>query len=364
MGYNARSTGSPCLWELCGPGPRRGARILSSAWTIRVVAAVLAAVAASASAGQGAKPPASAPVDMSASDIGATLTRILLDKPSVPITRPKEVAPPAEDSDPFVEGSMVVDRTCRLARDAHSGWMVLTFDREPGRRDERPRRALPCELLQQMEPVAAWSPQTRFRVSGETTVFKDHGYLLLTKATILPAASAVAASKPAASEPVAKPASKPATRPATTQPATRPAPSTRASSNDVLSELMSEKIGRPVQTPIAPLETSIAPSVAPSSGKPIAGGRTGMIVDRLVRIVPEETGAWYEAKFESDNTLQDPPMRLMPCGFLEQVLSVLAERRRPAAEPSFRVSGAVTRYHGKSYLLLRAVLPERRMNRF
>ena len=133
---------------------------------------------------------------MTASDVGVSLTKMLLDKPEVPITPPKGVTEPGEPVEVPVEGSMVIDRLCRLTYDEKDGWAVLAFEPEPGRRDELPRRVLPSELLEQMEPPAASSPSVRFRVSGETTVYRQRGYLLLTKATVLTATTHAAPPRP------------------------------------------------------------------------------------------------------------------------------------------------------------------------
>jgi len=308
--------------------------------------------------------PTTAPVDMSASDVGASLTRMLLDKPPVPITPPKGVAEPAEPVEVPVEGSMIIDRLCRLSRDAKAGWSVLTFEPEPERRREMPRRALPCRLLERMEPLAANSPSVRFRVSGETTVFRQRGYLLLTKATVVAAPSAAPPEPTPGPRPlVPEPgASQPTSRPAapSSRPASRPAEPT---SDDILNKLLQESVGRPIRTPPVVPKTIAAPSVAPGAGKVLSAGRGAMVVERLVRVLPELTGPWWLATFEADNTLQEPPMRLLPCGFLERAQRIQAQRPH-GTTPVLRVSGLVTHYKQRRYLLLRKLMPERRLGRF
>jgi len=317
--------------------------------------------------------PTTAPVDMTASDVGATLTRMLLEKPNVPVTPPKGVPRPEMQAEVPVEGMMVVDRLCRLTWDGKVEWFVLTFEPEAQRREEVPRRALPCQFLEQMEKLAAQSPSARFRVSGETTVYEEHAYLLLTKVTVIdeaPAAPAAAPratpvvqpvpDRPIALDKLAAPAASPTaalTAAPTTQPAGEP------SSDDILNQLLDEKVGRPVQVRPVHTEGDIAPSVAPGAGKPLAAGRGAMVVDRLVRVVPELAGPWWEARFEADNTLREPPMRLLPCSLLGRAREIRSERHLGPG-PVLRISGLVTRYQGRRYLLLRKVLPERRLNRF
>lgn len=293
-------------------------------------------------------------------DTAPPLSRMLLDKPDVPLTPPTGAAPRKAPVVLPVEGSMVVDRQARLAYGGKDGWLVLRFPPETGRADEAPRRALPNQLLEQMEAQVARSPAVRFRVSGETTVYDGQAYLLLTKATVLPAAPA------AAPEPSSKPAAPPpkggSDRGA---PKSRPAAGGEAepTSDDILQELLKDKAGRPVVVPPGRPRPAPAPSVAPGAGKPLPADRGGMVVDRLVRIRPEPGGSWWAACFEADNTLQEPPIRVLPCGFLAKARRI-AETRGIARERLLRISGLVTHYKQRRYILIRKLLIERRLGRF
>jgi len=292
----------------------------------------------------------------------------LLDRRAVPITNPKGLPKPKPPVKVPVEGRMVIDRSCRLVPGAGGGWTVLTFEPVAGRAAVADLRALPCRLLERMEDLAAASPAVRFRVSGETTVFEQKGYLLPRKVTVLEPASRAAkpgAGPSAAVQPVAPTTAPKGSRP-TTKPAsatTRPAGGGEPTSDDVLKGLLNEKVGRPLTTPLERPEPVAAPSVAPASGRPLTGGVGGMVVDRLVRIVPEATDGWWVARFESDNTLREPPIRLLPCGFLARARR-LTPARRSLSGPVVRITGEVTEYRRRRYLLLRKVLRERRLNRF
>ena len=307
--------------------------------------------------------------DMSASDVGQKLTRLLLDKPEVPITLPKDMEKPAESAPLPAEGTMLIDRLCRLWSERDSYWLVLTFEPEPGRPagqptggDEIDRRVLPCELMEQMETLAARTPGARFRMSGETTVFEGHAYVLPTKVTVLPhealsapVAAAPAATTNASSTPIGD------LRPAKASAAAgKPGELT---SDDLLQALLSENAGRPIQTvPVLPDSPKPA-SVAPAGPSVLPAARGEMVADRLVRIVPDPQGRWWLAAFEADNTLQEPPMRLLPCAMLAKAKS-LAGEARPGRMRIFRVSGKVTRYEGNRYLLLRKVLVELNLGQF
>jgi len=80
-----------------------------------------------------------------------------------------------------------------------------------------------------------------------------------------------------------------------------------------------------------------------------------MIVDRLVRVLPDSTGAWWEVRFEADNSLGEPPLRVLPGRFL-QVAQKLGGK--------LRITGEMTHYKGQSYILLRKVLRERQLGQF
>lgn len=336
--------------------PARGKTIKGRAVTSWLAAVAIAAGACALPAlAADANDPNRPAFDMSASDVGEKITRLLLDKPEVPITLPLNAEKPVAVSPLPTEGAMVVDRLCRLWSERDSTWLVLTFEPEPGRADEPERRVLPCRLTEQMETLAARTPGTRFRISGETTVYEGHAYLLPAKVTMLP---------PEAPAPAAAPVKAPAPTTKPTPATTRAAdPNTEPSSSDLLDALLAEKVGRPVQAvPVMP-DSAKPASVAPTGPSVLPLARREMVADRLVRLVPDPQGRWWLAAFESDNTLQEPPMRLLPCGMLAKA-QALAAGARPGRMRVLRVSGKVTRYAGNRYLLLRKVIVELNLGQF
>lgn len=317
---------------------------------VAIVAGACALPALAADANDPNKPA----FDMSASDVGENITRLLLDKPEVPITPPLNADKPVAVSPLPAEGSMVVDRLCRLCSERDSDWLVLTFEPEPGRADEPERRVLPSRLLEQMETLAARTPGTRFRISGETTVFEDHAYLLPTKVTTLPPETAPASAPPKAPTPTTKPA------PATGRAADK---NDEPSSSELLDALLGEDPGLPIQTvPVMP-DSLKTKSVAPTGPSVLPVARGEMVADRLVRLVRDPQGKWWLAAFEADNTLQEPPMRLLPCGMLAKA-QAKAAGARPGRMRILRVSGMVTRYAGNRYLLLRKAIVELNLGQF
>lgn len=299
-------------------------------------------------------------IDLTASDVGARIARLLMNKPEVPITLPKNVkAPPPAEPLP-AEGTMVVNRVCQMWSERKSPWLVATFPPQPGRADEPERRVLPSELMERMEFLAGTKPGIKFHVSGETTIFRDKAYLLVTKATALP-------DRPAATRPAGAPAMTTA-RNLQADPngaaTTGPADDDRApTSTDLLNELLGESMGKPIPALPVAAEAPRAGSVAPESPKALPAPRGGIVADRLVRIMNDSKAGWWVAVFEADNNLQEPPMRLLPCGQLAKAIK-MARQARPGRDRIFRISGKITRYEGRRYLLLRKVLLELNLHQF
>ena len=318
-----------------------GGRIIAAGW---VMAAALAANA------QDADP------SPSGARTEEQLRRLLLEREEVPLTKPKqEAAGPVRPALP-PDGSLVVARRCRIFRDPRTGWMVAEFEPEAGRADEPSRWLLPCERLEKMEAALAEAPGAVFRVSGETTVYGGRPFFLVSRDPVVLAPSRPAPVAPAPAEPPPPPPppvpEQATTEPAATQPTTQPAGPT---SEDILRRLMQDEPGRPMDiTSFQPKPVDPAPSVAPVAPRetPLTAGPGELVVDRVVTVAEESPGGWKEARFKSDNTLREPPMRLLPCRMLE-------EAERTGGE--LRVSGVVTAYKGKRYLLLRKVMRERDM---
>jgi hypothetical protein len=245
---------------------------------------------------------------------------------------------------------MIVDRRCRAGYDDENGWTVLELlDDAPY--GDVPRRVLPCGLLAKLEELGARRPRPVFRVSGETTVYKHNCYILLRKLVIDSRAAEAVGS---ASAPVSVPGSAPATAPARTH-----AEGAGASRSDrILKELLRERPGKPVALPGRPdpKDLDAVPSVVPVGPKARRAAGGTMAVDRIVRVLPEGPDSnWLVARFESDNTLQEPPARLLPC-------ATLAEAARLGGR--LKVTGEFTHYRGRRYLLLRKVFRFRDMRQF
>lgn len=101
------------------------------------------------------------------------------------------------------------------------------------------------------------------------------------------------------------------------------------------------------------------PPVTPSQGAALGGQKLlpegHFVRDRRGRLI--HIASQWMFTFESDGkALADPPILLLPNGWLEKMELDAGTRSDSVV---FSVSGEVTVYHGKNYLLLRKVLMER-----
>jgi hypothetical protein len=282
------------------------------------------------------------------------LSSILADKPEVPITAPNSPPPKQEAKLPF-EHTMVINRLCRLEHRPSLNWVVLRFLSEPGKPAEADRYALPNQRLTDMEEIVANAPQTVFLVSGESLTYKGRPYLMVRLALeqVMPTAAARAA--------MARPTSLPAA--AASGPASAPASRAAADPDDLIRKLLEERPGKPILTQ-SDIDARVEPmpSVSPAVAKQLPQAYGTVVVDRIVHLVGEQEGGWWIVRFLADNTLQEQPIRLLPCQLLSR--AELMADTKTGRTVKLRVSGEITRYKGKEYLLLRKVLRERDMNQF
>jgi len=146
-------------------------------------------------------------------------------------------------------------------------------------------------------------------------------------------------------------------QPADTQPSTQPAsPSADQVLNQMLREPSSNRTSALEPTPGPPSADAISGVGALAPNAPaVRLVREGTeIVDRVARLLKTPDGAQEELAFESDGrALDDPPMIILP-----NLMLVLMENRAASAtsDPRFRISGMVTEYRGRNYILLEKVV--------
>jgi hypothetical protein len=286
---------------------------------------------------------------------------LLAEKEDIPPSVPRGHVESEKKAPLPASGRMVIDRRCRLVRDTETQWVLIEFADEPGKAKEPARWALPNRMLERLEDYAARSPEVMFRVSGENTTHGGRPFLLVRKATVVDESAAKREPKPSDDE-LEPPADE-------TDDSADDDDETAPSSDDVIDKLFEDSPGEPVlpRTRKAYEDREQSPSEAPGDDKSVIHpGRGHMVVDRLVTILPVGEGNWLEAVFASDNTGQEPPIRLLPCAALPA-----APNRDPDDGSSlmtsirkYIVSGEITQYRGRRYLLLRKVLAKRDLGEF
>jgi len=285
------------------------------------------------------------------------LTSLLLKRPAVPVTPPAGHRPAQPKLELPADGTMVVDRRCRFAYHDQTAWYKVTFLPDPSRPAEQSRWILPCRMLEKMTELSAAEGPKVFRISGETTVYHDRCFILLTKVTVEGSSELFKGpSRPRATMRVAE--SKPTRR-------TEPAAQSQPSPEEIMRQLMRDRPGKPVSLRTRPPAGSIKPvaSVAPpSAGATPQHAGESVIADRLGYLLPDKDRGWWLLCFEGDNTLSEPPLRLLPCRLLEKAENIVAGAEGRTVR--FRVSGQTTLYKGRRYMLLRKLLREREMGQF
>lgn len=157
----------------------------------------------------------------------------------------------------------------------------------------------------------------------------------------------------------AQPTPPPDTQPATPQQQATPA--TMPSAAEMIEVLQRD---RQIDVPIPPSEPPerpgeihrhLTPPIAPTGEQPMLMPEGTFVVDRPGRLVRE--GEWWTFVFESaDGNVRHDPLRLLPS---RQVEIMEQTSDGGARSVVFVVSGEITEYHGRNYLLLRKVLVRR-----
>lgn len=143
------------------------------------------------------------------------------------------------------------------------------------------------------------------------------------------------------------------TPPATTR-ATDPADRTTGEMNRLLAP--SSPGGQPLRPTAGPQtdKTSGVNAVAPGAPSLNVLREGTLIVDRVGRIQKSPNGQQLEFVFDSDGkSMQDPPIILLPN---LKLMAIENELSRSDRELKFRISGSVTEYRGRNYILLDKVV--------
>jgi hypothetical protein len=191
-------------------------------------------------------------------------------------------------------------------------------------------------------PPAMGGRQKLLNLERRTVPMKSRAILIAVVLTLFPAAFAHAQ---------ASPTTKPT---AGAKPTTKPLPA-----GQVMDSMLKPmpNAGQPLQPiPDAPrVDTSSGQAaVAPAAPKVNLVREGTFIVDRAGRLTKSADGLNMELTFDSDGqSLQDPPLIILPNLNLMSMEDAVTSGSR---DLKFRVTGVITEYHGRNYILLDKVV--------
>jgi hypothetical protein len=111
---------------------------------------------------------------------------------------------------------------------------------------------------------------------------------------------------------------------------------------------------QPIQEGPVPDATTGKNAVAPMAPQLNLVREGSYIVDRTGRLTRSSTGQPPELTFDSDGkALQDPPMIILPNLMLMRMEKAVSDNAR---DLRFKVTGMVTEYNGRNYILLEKVV--------
>ncbi len=243
-------------------------------------------------------------------------------------TPPAAILPAAATLPPLLrEGTFMLQVKGSLHRGGQPGRWVFRIARDDPSRELFELTLLPCTLLASLEQLVESMPdeQIVFDLTGQVFVYGGRNYLMPTHA-------------PRLVEYV---------------PPSRPQDITGDNLKTAMPDDSAEAILRDLDRAVGPVvhsPRSAAAGTGDTTSRPATAGTTPgtTVLWRHGWMVREPNGAWSFV-FAADATgLGDPPMILLPCRMLEDM-----ERHglRSSPDEPLLVSGRVTRYHGRNYLL-------------
>jgi hypothetical protein len=147
---------------------------------------------------------------------------------------------------------------------------------------------------------------------------------------------------------------------AAARPTTRPV-DPEVSADAVIRQLMTSRAKRAVLPKPTTAPTSQPATVAPAEiVRPLPMPPGAMIVDRVGRVIKDENSQWWQFHFSSERSvLYEAPMRVLPNRLLEAMETIMEKSNKTRVR--FRVTGEITTYRGKRYLLIRRMLVKREL---
>jgi hypothetical protein len=247
--------------------------------------------------------------------------------------RPEGYTPPPPAPRLLREGSDIIARRGYLQKLPDGPYSQIVFINDPSEQKLPPMLILPDLQLMSMEDAGSVTRQNLiFTVSGMATEYKGKNYILLE----------------AGPEEINH-----QTPQLTTMPDSQDGP---VSADQMLNKMLSET-GNPTGLSPATAQPSADRTSGPGALPPKAPvvnvlRERSQIFDRVARFTHSSDGMQEEITLESDGTaMQDPPLILLPNLKLVALEAAAADRNA-----RFRVTGTVTEYRSRNYILLQKVV--------
>ena len=156
--------------------------------------------------------------------------------------------------------------------------------------------------------------------------------------------------------PLAFAQSKPATQP-TTRPSgsgVQPVPPSQLLDSLLKPPSTAGQVLQPIQEGPVPDTTTGKNAVAPNAPQLNLMREGSFIVDRTARLTKSADGQTNELTFDADGkVMKDPPMLILPNQALMRMEAAITGTSR---DMRFKVSGTITEYKGRNYILLEKVV--------
>jgi hypothetical protein len=227
---------------------------------------------------------------------------------------------------------LLADQAANLAGESENGMPILKLTGPRPEMVPDSVQLLPNSICQALEDAAAKNPDAYFRVTGELLLYENSVYLLARHAVMIQPQAPVNRDQAPQVDP-------------DKQADDQAAEDIHVGPEQIINKLFDEGKITPLQGAGQAQQSQVGPDQ----------GRGELVINRAVRIKPVDD-FWYQARFVSDNTLREEPLILLPGGLLSQARRLSTP---PLHVQKLLISGELTRYRGKSYLLLRKVLPQR-----
>jgi hypothetical protein len=151
------------------------------------------------------------------------------------------------------------------------------------------------------------------------------------------------------------------TQPSLLPPSTQPSATTRPTADQMLNQMLrpSGNGARPLQPVLNPPDidkTTGVAAIAPAATTQQLRREGDWIRDKIGRLTKGSDGQSWEFNFESDGrAMQDPPVVILPNLKLMQMENAVSGSNR---DLKFRITGMVTEYKGRNYILLEKAMVE------